>query len=67
MDHEFVSFNLMLIGIGGSDLDLWRQGAALASIPIELSVHDNAAAGVAALAGGGADLCVLDGNGHGYP
>lgn len=60
MTHEFVSLNMMLIGIVGSELELWRQGAALSSIPINLTVHD-AASGIAALAQGDIDICVLDG------
>ncbi|HWK95366.1 MAG TPA: response regulator [Pseudolabrys sp.] len=60
MTHEFVSLNVMLIGIAGSELELWRQGAALASIPVEFSAHE-AAPGIAALAEGGVDICVLDG------
>jgi len=60
MTHEFVSLNVMLIGIAGSELELWRQGAALASIPVEFSAYE-ADPGIAALAEGGADICVLDG------
>lgn len=60
MNDELVSLNMMLIGIAGSELELWRQGAALASIPVSLSAHD-AASGIATLAEGGADICVLDG------
>lgn len=60
MSHEFLSLNMMLIGIAGSELELWRQGAALASIPIEFSMQD-AASGIAVLAEGGIDICVLDG------
>lgn len=60
MTDELVSLNMMLVGIAGSELELWRQGAALASIPVNFSVHD-AAGGIAALAQGGVDICVLDG------
>jgi len=59
MTHEFVSFNMMLIGIAGSELELWRQGAALASIPVNFSAYDSAP-GMAALAEGDVDICVLD-------
>ena len=41
------------------DHDLWRQGAAMASVPIEFSAHD-APAAAAALAKGGIDICVMD-------
>lgn len=60
MTHDFVSLNMMLIGIAGSELELWRQGAALASIPVNLSAHESAP-GIAALAQGDVDICVLDG------
>jgi CheY-like chemotaxis protein len=60
MTHEFVSLNMMLVGIAGSELELWRQGAALASVPVNLSCQD-AASGIASLAEGGVDICVLDG------
>jgi len=60
MNHDFVSLNMMLIGIAGSELELWRQGAALASIPIEFSTYD-ASAGIATLADGKTDICLLDG------
>jgi len=60
MSHDFVSLNMMLIGIAGSELELWRQGAALGSIPITFSTYD-AAAGIATLAEGDVDICLLDG------
>ena len=60
MHHDFVSLNMMLIGIDGAELELWRQGAALASIPVNFLVQ-NAAPGIAKLAEGGVDICVLDG------
>jgi CheY-like chemotaxis protein len=60
MHHDFVTLNMMLIGIAGSELELWRQGAALASIPVNFMVED-AAPGIAKLAEGGVDICVLDG------
>ena len=41
------------------DHDLWRQGAAMASVPIEFSAHD-APAAAAALRKGGVDICVMD-------
>lgn len=60
MTHEFVSLNMMLMGIVGSELELWRQGAALASIPVDFAAHDSTS-GIATLAEGGVDICVLDG------
>ena len=40
--------------------ELWRYGASLASIPIEL-VEADALAAIAALAQGGVDICIVDG------
>jgi DNA-binding response OmpR family regulator len=39
--------------------DYWRQGAAMARVPIEFSAHDTAAAS-AAISNGEVDICVLD-------
>jgi DNA-binding response OmpR family regulator len=39
--------------------DYWRRGAAMATVPIEFSAHDAAAASVA-ISNGDVDICVLD-------
>jgi DNA-binding NarL/FixJ family response regulator len=41
------------------DHELWRQGAAMSSVPIEFSAHD-APSAAAALSRGGVDICVMD-------
>jgi DNA-binding response OmpR family regulator len=49
----------LLVAAAPSHQDLWRQGVALATIPIEFEAA-NAAAAKAMLAKGGVDICVLD-------
>jgi DNA-binding NtrC family response regulator len=60
MDGDLVSLRLLLVAAASPHQDLWREGAAQASIPIEFEAH-NAAAAKAALSRGGVDICVLDG------
>ena len=59
MSDDLVSLRMLLVAAGQSRQDLWRQGAALASIPIEFEAA-NAAAAKVLLAKGGVDICVLD-------
>jgi CheY-like chemotaxis protein len=59
MSDDLVSLRMVLVASGQSQQDLWRQGAALASLPIEFEAA-NAAAAKAMLANGGVDICVLD-------
>lgn len=60
MSGDLVSLRMMLVAAAPPDQELWRRAAAMASFPIEFSAHEPAAA-AAALAEGGADICVLDG------
>ena len=66
MSSDLVSLRMLYVAAKepGQDLwkpdhDLWRQGAAMASVPIEFSAHD-APAAAAALSKGGIDICVMD-------
>src|SRR5476649_416040 len=59
MDGDLVSLSLLLVAAAPSQQDLWREGAAQASVPIDFEAHDTAAA-KAALRSGGVDICVLD-------
>lgn len=60
MGGEFISLRMLVIGAEQPELDLWRQGAAMASVPIDFLGEDaDRAAGT--LLGKGADICVLDG------
>jgi len=67
MSGDLISFRIVYVAAkepGGKlwkpDHEYWRQGAAMASVPIEFSAHD-APAAAAALKKGGVDICVLDG------
>lgn len=66
MSGDLVSFRMVYVAakqpgqkLWKPDHELWRQGAALASVPIEFSAHD-ATAAAAALSKGGIDICVMD-------
>jgi DNA-binding NtrC family response regulator len=59
MSDDLVSLRMLLVAAAPSRQDQWRQGAALASVPIEFEAA-NAAAAKALLAKGGVDICVLD-------
>jgi DNA-binding response OmpR family regulator len=50
---------MLLVAAVRSHQDLWRQGVAMASVPIDFEAAD-AAAARAALSRGGVDICVLD-------
>jgi CheY-like chemotaxis protein len=59
MSGDLISLRMLLICAVPSEQDLWRQGAALASVPIEFAIADAAGAGKT-LAKGGIDICVID-------
>jgi DNA-binding response OmpR family regulator len=52
---------MVVVGASDSDCVLWRQGSALASIPVEFSAID-ARSAPSLLAKSGADICVVDGD-----
>jgi hypothetical protein len=54
MSGDLVSLGLLLISAVPSEQNLWREGAALASVPIEF-----AAAARKKLAKGGIDICKI--------
>ena len=60
MSGDLVSLRMLLVAAAPPHQDLWREGAAQASVPIEFEAAD-AAAAKAALRKGGVDICVLDG------
>ena len=60
MSGDLVSLRLLLISAVPSEQNLWRQGAAMASVPIDFSAADAAAAAGKTLAKGGVDICVID-------
>ena len=59
MSGDLVSLKMIAISAVPADLDLWRQGAGLSSVPVEFSAH-KASSGAAMLANGGADICLID-------
>jgi CheY-like chemotaxis protein len=59
MSEDLVSLRMLVIAAARPDQALWRQAAAVASVPIDFATHE-AAAAVGALAKDGADICVLD-------
>ena len=66
MSGDLVSFRMVYVAAREPgqnswkpDHELWRRGAAMASVPIEFSAHD-APAAAAALSKGGVDICVMD-------
>jgi CheY-like chemotaxis protein len=50
---------MMVIAAAQPDAELWRQGAARASVPVEFLAHDPAS-GAERLARGNIDICVID-------
>jgi DNA-binding response OmpR family regulator len=59
MSGDLVSLRLVVVGATQQQQDLWREGAAQASVPIDFESGDSGAAKVA-LSRGGVDICVLD-------
>ena len=59
MSGDLVSLRLLLVAAAPSEQNLWRQGAAHASVPIDFSADDASACGKI-LAKGGVDICVID-------
>lgn len=60
MSHDLVSLTMMVIGTAGTERELWREAAAMSSIPVDFSICDSNS-GIAALGNGGVDICILDG------
>ena len=59
MSAELLTVRMLCIAANQPDVDIWRLGAVQASIPIEFSALD-AAAAAAHLLRGGVDVCVFD-------
>ena len=59
MSADLVSLRMLLVAATPPQEDLWRKGAAMASIPIDLTATD-AAGAAGTLAGDGFDLCILE-------
>jgi len=59
MSGDLVSLRMLLVAAPPSQQDLWRQGAAMASVPVDLTTAE-ADSAVGTLAGDGYDICILD-------
>jgi CheY-like chemotaxis protein len=59
MESDLVSLRMLVVAAAPSQRDLWREGAAMASVPIEFAA-EAAAAAVRALKKGDIDICVVD-------
>lgn len=59
MSGDLVSLKLVAISAVPAELEPWRQGSALSSVPIEFTAY-KASTGAAALASGGIDICLID-------
>ncbi len=59
MSGDLVSLKMIGIAAVPADMELWRQGAGLSSVPVEFSAY-KASSGAAVLADGGADICLID-------
>ena len=59
MSGDLISLRLLLVTAAASEESLWRQGCALASVPIDFAAAD-AVGATKALGKGGIDICVID-------
>ena len=59
MSGDLVSLRMLVVAATPPDQELWRQGAAMAALPVEFSAAD-AATAAAQLAKGGLDICIVD-------
>jgi CheY-like chemotaxis protein len=60
MSGDLVSLRMLVIAATPSEQNVWRQGAALASVPIDFEAADAGHAASKTLAKGGVDICVID-------
>ncbi|MBI3705994.1 MAG: response regulator [Rhizobiales bacterium] len=61
MSGDLVSLRMLLIAAAQPDRELWRQAAAMASVPVDFTAHASASA-ACTFANDGADICVVDGD-----
>ena len=59
MSVELVSLRMLLVAAPSAQQDLWRKGAAMASVPVDLATAD-ATAAAGTLSRDGFDLCILE-------
>jgi CheY-like chemotaxis protein len=58
---DLVSLRVLVVSESAADRDIWRQGATVAPVPIELLEADTAAAAAKIFARSGIDVVLLDG------
>ena len=61
MSGDLVSLRMLVFAAALPDQELWRQAAAMASVPVDFAAYAVASA-ASALAKFGADICVVDGD-----
>lgn len=61
MSGELVSLRMLVIAAALPDLELWRQAATMASVPVDFTAHASAS-DASAFAKDGADIYVVDGD-----
>ena len=59
MSGDLVSLRVLVATAAPSQQQLWQQGAAMASVPIDFAAAD-AAASTAMLGRTGVDICIVD-------
>jgi CheY-like chemotaxis protein len=60
MGGDLVSLRMLVVAATRPEQELWRQGAGMASVPIDFEAQD-AASATGTLANGGTEICILDG------
>jgi len=61
MNGDLVSLRMLVFAAALPDQELWRQAAAMASVPLDFTAHTVASA-ASVFAKDGADICVVDGD-----
>jgi CheY-like chemotaxis protein len=61
MSGDLVSLRMLVIAAAMPDQELWRQAAAMASVPVDFTAHASVSA-ASVFAKDGADICVIDGD-----
>ncbi len=59
MSGDLVSLRMLVVAAAEADRDLWMQATRMAAVPVECWGND-AAASVASISNGGADICIID-------
>ncbi len=60
MGGELVSLRILVVSAAQAERELWREGAGMLAVPIEIAEASDAVSASALLARGGIDLTILD-------